>query len=397
MQCLGITKKRKRCLNPGKRKWWPFCHHHLWQPISLLITIFLVIGYFAGLYQDLINPIIKVFRNDKEYIYVFPKLDLELAKINLKTTFPNQDIETIKESMKTPLSGGSRCPCGSGKIYSECHSATKDISDENIWKGPGFKQNIYLGFREPINGIEYQHKDRGEIKLIKNKDRISLCKYYTMDYSILSNKVIIHSLNVSENNNKLIFSGQLVVEGNDDSPVQLLVGNNHVDTSSKFNATIEGITVPYERGRWIGYIGEPANPMRNILHKEWYRYFVSRGFLLLIKPNKQLVFKLETKIDQTNMFTITLPFGSIEFAPPKVVTNSIFSNVIFEIEREQISWDLVLHSELFNEKYKQQADSIFVDGVLKNKELDEAYEGFRKLMEGPIKMRIGLDRENEKQ
>ncbi len=54
MRCFGITKVRKRCKNTAK---FPYCSKHWWQPLSGLILVVSVIGFWAGFFQDLIKPI----------------------------------------------------------------------------------------------------------------------------------------------------------------------------------------------------------------------------------------------------------------------------------------------------------------------------------------------------
>ena len=54
MRCFGITKARHRCKNTGKL---PFCSKHLWQPLSALVLVVSLIGFGAGLFQDLIKPL----------------------------------------------------------------------------------------------------------------------------------------------------------------------------------------------------------------------------------------------------------------------------------------------------------------------------------------------------
>ena len=60
-----------------------------------------------------------------------------------------------------------KCPCGSGKEYRKCHSPKRDHSDNNLWKGPGYKQVIYFGHKDPLTGIWFDKDRKGEFKLLK--------------------------------------------------------------------------------------------------------------------------------------------------------------------------------------------------------------------------------------
>ncbi|WP_289020585.1 hypothetical protein, partial [uncultured Desulfobacter sp.] len=56
MQCIWPTKKYKRCKNQTK---FLLCHQHKLKPLWLfLFGIPVVVGLYAGIYQDLINAII---------------------------------------------------------------------------------------------------------------------------------------------------------------------------------------------------------------------------------------------------------------------------------------------------------------------------------------------------
>jgi hypothetical protein len=57
MRCLGRTNKMKRCKKEGSKWYFPFCPHHKIQPIVLvLITVPTLIGTYAGIYRDVIEP-----------------------------------------------------------------------------------------------------------------------------------------------------------------------------------------------------------------------------------------------------------------------------------------------------------------------------------------------------
>lgn len=386
MRCFGITKKIRLCKNKTK---FIYCRHHVWQPISII----LVIAGFAGLYQDLLRPIYNSIKKDNIYTIVFPDLNLELKEKDMERSFIDTDIMAIKKSMRSPILPNNRCPCGSGKKYKECHSPLVNITDENYLKGPGFNQSFIFGYREPINGIHFQKRSKGEIKLLKNNDPISIGKFYTMDYSIILNRIIIRSLDIREVNEELIFSGLLEAEGDVNKNIQLVIGTPFLDSIIQFEAFSEGKKIRKEKGRWMGFIGEKINPMENIKYKRnWFRFFRSKGFLIDTKTNKQIEFKMKTQINQDNIYTISLPFRSIELAHPKVVTKSFIPKVSLELERENISWDLIVHSEQFIEKSRRQKDSYYIEGLMKSENMKEPYEGVRKLFIGPRKLRICISK-----
>ncbi|MFH1672626.1 MAG: SEC-C metal-binding domain-containing protein [Pseudomonadota bacterium] len=328
--------------------------------------------------------------NHAAVTYVFPKLDGNLNEIDKATTFSAQTLDDIKTSFGKPLDPDTICPCGSGKKYGECHSPMFNNSEMNLWRGPGFQKSFYFGYREPLNGIEFQKKKRGEIIALKKGVKVSLCKYFTMEYSILTNKAIVRSLTVSEGNKRIVFSGLLEIEGDPLRTVQILVGTPSTNFVTDFEAKTGGKTVSHERGQWAGFIGEPINPMEGMLKDQWYRYFMAEGFLLEIHPGNQLFFKMSKIIEPVNTFTLSLPFNNIELAYPKIVTESSFSEVTLEVERENIYWDLVLFHGQFAEDSKGQKDSLFVEGVAKTGEIGDRYKGIRQTFFGPRKIRICL-------
>lgn len=63
MQCIGLTKDKKRCRNAAK---FVFCKKHIWQPASAVIALFSIIGSSAGFFQDLIKPLAEKFERDTE-------------------------------------------------------------------------------------------------------------------------------------------------------------------------------------------------------------------------------------------------------------------------------------------------------------------------------------------
>jgi len=324
------------------------------------------------------------------FVYVFPELEGNLDEKYKSSNFTGETLDEIKASFRKPLNLNGRCPCGSGKKYGECHPPTTDSNGWNLWRGPGYSQAFVFGYREPLNGVYFEKKKRGDIIVLKGDVKVSLCKYFTMDYSILLSKAIVQSLTVSEGNGKIIFSGVLNVQVGANSGVQVLIGTPSSDFVTDFVAKTGGKTTSHERGHWAGFIGEPVNPMEGILNHRWYRYFLAKGFLIEFQPGNQLIFKMSKKIEPVNTFTLSLPFNKIDLTYPKIVTESKFSKVSIEVERENIYWNLFLYHGQFAEDSKRQKDSLFMEGIAKTEDLGERYDGIRQSFLGPRKIRICL-------
>jgi len=61
MRCLGFTKKVRRCKIECKKWYYPFCPNHIWQPIIMVfITIPSLLGVYAGVFRDLLEPLVSV-------------------------------------------------------------------------------------------------------------------------------------------------------------------------------------------------------------------------------------------------------------------------------------------------------------------------------------------------
>jgi len=270
VKCLGRTNGFKRCKKNAKLL---FCHHHRYQPWTAFITFLTLIALIIGLTVDLPTLWHRFHNKSTQFTYIFPSFEDNLEEQYKSTNFTAETLDAIKSSFLKPLDRNVRCPCGSGKRYGECHPPTIDINGWNLWRGPGFKQSFVFGYRERLNGIYFEKKERGEIIVFKEDVKVSLCKFFTMDYSILTNSAILQSLTVSERNGKIVFSGVLTVEGKADSRIQILVGTPGADFVTDFDAKTCGKTVFHERGRWAGFIGEPVNPMEGIKNHLWYRYF----------------------------------------------------------------------------------------------------------------------------
>ena len=287
----------------------------------------------------------------------------------------------------------ARCPCGSGKEYRKCHSPNRDQSDQNLWRGPGFPQTVHLGYEEPFTGFRFENEQKGEIVLLKNYDRIPIGRYFTIEQSILSYSAIVRSLTISQNNGTLIYSGSIEIKGDATKSVPILVGTLDVDSVDSFEANISGKPVSFEKGSWFGFIGEDGNPIaRTRKRPQWFRFFKTQGFLVEFEPVGELYFKLSTRSKSYNLFTLSLPFQNIELSCPKIITKSTISTCFIEIERENVSWDLVLHSDQFNEMKRDRKDSKVIRSHQENEKtkFNNFKEGIRKPMSGPRKIRINL-------
>ena len=295
--------------------------------------------------------------------------------------------------MKIRIRSKDKCPCGSGKEYRKCHSPKRDKSDNNIWKGPGYSQSVFFMHKEPLNGIWFEKDKKGEFVLLKGDDRIPVARYFCVDESILSCKSIVRLLSISLDNDSVTYSGSLEIKGNSATPLPIIVGCTDVDSVDSFDANLSGKPVTYERGNWVIFIGEDDNPIARIKKTpQWLRFLKASGYLIEVQPPGEINFKLLMKTKGFNLFILALPFNEIEFAHPKVSLHDSPYTCQIEIENENISWDLVLHQEGFNEKQRLRKDSKVILGDLQNNEIQ--FDGFdksvRKYVSKPTKLRIGL-------
>lgn len=300
--------------------------------------------------------------------------------------------------MKFRVNPKDKCPCGSGRAYRKCHSPKRDKSDNNIWKGPGYPQSVYFGHKEPLNGIWFEKGIKGEFVLLKGEDRIPVARYFCVNESILSCKSIVRLLSISLDNDRITYSGSLEVKGNSATTLPIIVGCIDVNSIDSFEANFSGKPVTYERGNWVIFIGEDDNPIARIKKTpQWLRFLKASGYLIEFKPPGEINFKLLTKTKGFNLFTLVLPFNEIEFAHPKVFLHNAPSTCQIEIENENISWDLVLHQDGFNENQRLRKDSKVIIGELQETEIefDEFERSTRKYLSKPTKLRVGLSLPDE--
>lgn len=291
-----------------------------------------------------------------------------------------------------------KCPCGSGKEYGQCHSPTRDKSDDNLWKGPGYPQYIYLGYEEQFSGFEFENKQKGEIILLKDQDRIPIGKYFSIEETIIEQTAIVSELTVSKDNDRIIYSGTIRVRGDIPRKAPLIIGTTDIDIVD-FEARSSGLPTRFERGNWLGFIGRRPNPtISSTREVDWFRFFTSPGFLVEVEPSGELYFKLSAKIKNLNLFTLSLPFETVHLVCPNMVIEDPFSASYIEIERENIYWDLVLHPIYFDESRGRRKNPLTIQGHQQDDgkvRFNDFKEGTRRSYSNPCKIYITLSLPNE--
>jgi hypothetical protein len=295
--------------------------------------------------------------------------------------------------MKFQILSKDKCPCGSGKEYRKCHSPKRDRSDDNIWKGPGYNQTIYFGDKEPVSGFHFDKAKKGEFKLLRDDDRIPLPRFFCVDDSILEGKAIVRYLSVSIENKTVRFDGSVGINSDFKSDIPILVGCSDINLITKFEANFAGKPISYERGIWSIFIGEDENPIaRAKKQPQWFRCLYASGYLIEAKTTGEINFSLYANIKAFNLLTLAIPFGDIEISHPQISVFDHQTTCQFEIEKERVSWDLVLHQDIFSEKKRARKDSrsffgYKIDGGV---DLEDFDESVRKHFLRPVKLRIGL-------
>jgi hypothetical protein len=286
-----------------------------------------------------------------------------------------------------------KCPCGSGKEYRKCHSFKRDRSDENIWKGPGYKQAIYFMDKEPVSGFHFDKAKKGEFKLLRNDDRIPLPRFFCVDDSILECQAIVRYLSISIENNTVRFDGSVGINSDFKSDIPILVGCSDLNLITNFEAKFAGKPISYERGVWSIFIGEDENPIaRTKKQPQWFRCLYASGYLIEAKATGEINFSLYANIKAFNLLTLAIPLGDIEIPHPQIAVLDHQATCQFEIENERVSWDLVLHQDVFSEKKRARKDSRLFLGFQKEGSvaLENFDESVRKHFLRPVKLRIGL-------
>ncbi|RJP59598.1 MAG: SEC-C domain-containing protein [Deltaproteobacteria bacterium] len=295
--------------------------------------------------------------------------------------------------MKFQILPKDKCPCGSGNEYRKCHSPKRDRSDNNMWKGPGYKQVIYFGDKKTVSGFHFDKAKRGEFKLLRDDDRIPLPRFFCVDDSILECKAIVRYLSISVENNTIKFVGSVGINCNLQSEIPILIGCSDINSIKKFEANFAGKPISYERGVWSIYIGEDENPIARIKKQpQWFRYLYASGYLVEAEATGEINFSLYANIKGFNLFTLAMPFGEIEIPHPQISVLDHQTTCQFEIEKERVSWDLILHQDIFSEKKRARKDSRLFLGFKKDEGVDfeDFDESVRKHFLNPIKLRIGV-------
>jgi len=295
--------------------------------------------------------------------------------------------------MKFEVKPKDMCPCGSGKEYRKCHNPWRDKTDNNIWKGPGFNQNIYLGHKVPFNGFNFDKARKGEFKLLKGSDRVPLPRFFCVDGIVLACKAIVRFLSISLENSIIKYVGSLEVQGDVQQSIPILIGCIDVNSVASFEASLSGGHVPYERGDWVIFLDEDENPIARIKKQpQWFRYLPASGFLVESDAAGEINFTLTTKASGFNLFTLALPFVEIEIPCPQISVPNHQTTCQLEVEKEGVSWDLVLHQDIFSEKRRARKDSKIFLGYKQDDEIvfDAFEKGIRKHFSKPMRLRLGV-------
>jgi len=146
VRCWGRTKILSRCKNNTK---FFVCYHHKFQPIALLFTILTVIGLFAGIFQDLIKPLLvqeNSIREVLEEIVGLPVSELisydnQLQKLAKERGVSAQqlkdEIDEWIENVKTNYDKGLAA------LYQEKYQEAEDYLDKFIESS---EQELVLGY-----------------------------------------------------------------------------------------------------------------------------------------------------------------------------------------------------------------------------------------------------------
>ncbi len=295
--------------------------------------------------------------------------------------------------MKFEVQPKDKCPCGSGKEYRKCHSPKRDRSDNNMWKGPGYNQVIYFGHKDPLTGIWYDKARKGEFKLLKGDDRVPVARFFCVDDAILACKAIVRFLSISVEDAIIKYTGSLEVQKAVQQSVPVLIGSIDAKSVENFEANLSGRPVSYERGDWVIFVGEDENPMARIKKQpQWLRYLRASGFLVESEAAGEINFSLTAKAKAFNLFTLALPFGEVEMPHPQISDIDLQTTCQLEIEKENVSWDLVLHQDIFSEKKRSRRDSKIFLGYKQDNDVgfDAFDKSIRKHFLKPIKLRLGI-------
>lgn len=142
MRCLGRTDKFNRCKIETKKR-HPFCRHHLWQPlVLLLITIPSIFGVYTSIYLDIIKPYITGYNN--------PIVEIEFSSPNSLLYSVRNESNEIAE--KVLVSFGIMDIDGNLKDFVPLKSFEIDYINKKSSRGPwkvldnyGINNHRYFG------------------------------------------------------------------------------------------------------------------------------------------------------------------------------------------------------------------------------------------------------------
>jgi len=129
MQCIGRTKKLKRCKNDARII---VCRTHKYQPWTVVLFVLTTIGLLAGLYQDLMKPVLSIVGLSGE---ISNKEDLGRPYVFFKRAILKQNLqlgETPVIQFTLSNSGKLEAVCTIGNIhyYFDLHSDDNELSIE---------------------------------------------------------------------------------------------------------------------------------------------------------------------------------------------------------------------------------------------------------------------------
>lgn len=126
MQCIGRTKKLQRCKNAARVI---VCKTHEYQPWTALLFVLTIIGLLAGLYQDLLKPVLSIVGLSNE---VSKRERLDRPYVFFKQALLGQNLkagETPVIQFILSNSGNLEAVCTFGNInyYFDLHSDNNEL------------------------------------------------------------------------------------------------------------------------------------------------------------------------------------------------------------------------------------------------------------------------------
>ena len=126
MQCIGRTRKLKRCKNDARII---VCRAHKYQPWTAVLFVLTIIGLLAGLYQDMMKPVLSIVglsgeTSNKEDLgrpYIFFKRAI------LKQNLQPGEIPVIQFILSNSGKLEAVCSIGSINYYFDLHSDDNEL------------------------------------------------------------------------------------------------------------------------------------------------------------------------------------------------------------------------------------------------------------------------------